>query len=244
MSDQTCSDCGRPSPQLSRGRCNTCYKRWWKTQTRAGVLVLRPSVEERFTARRSPQANGCIHWTGFVGKRGYGALSVSGTPTPAHRVAYELFIGPIPEGMVLDHVCHNRDLSCRGGASCLHRRCVNVDHLEPVDFLENFRRSPLTPTGKPPRPFCGKGHALDDENTYVNREGHRKCKECHREDRRKARAATPRKPRPQQCRRGHQLTEENTYRYKNRRVCRQCARDRDRAAYHRKRGNGDAASTT
>src|ERR1700724_3342910 len=65
----------------------------------------------------------------------------------AHREAYEHFIGPIPEGLELDHTCHSRDPSCPGNASCVHRGCVNPAHLEPVTHRENCLRgrSPLAP---------------------------------------------------------------------------------------------------
>ena len=96
-------------------------------------------------------SSGCWLWPGQVLK-GYGiiwegpilAAAAEGRArkkTRAHRVSYELFNGPIPEGMEIDHVCHTNDDDCPAGDACLHRRCVNPDHLEAVSHMENvFRR--------------------------------------------------------------------------------------------------------
>jgi len=58
----------------------------------------------------------------------------------AHRIAYQLVVGPIPDGLVLDHLCHTRDPDCADNANCPHRRCVNPAHLEPVTRRENIAR--------------------------------------------------------------------------------------------------------
>ncbi|MFJ4738737.1 HNH endonuclease signature motif containing protein [Streptomyces sp. NPDC088775] len=239
MTELQCIECGTTARKFSRDLCPNCYARWWKAQKRAGIKVRRPSLLERFHARCSPRPNGCIHWTGYVSKFGYGSFSVAGGRKQAHRVAYELFVGPIPDGAHVDHVCHNRDLTCGGGNSCQHRRCVNPDHLEPVTILENLRRSPLTPYGKPPKSECIRGHELSEENTYVRSNGARLCRQCTLSQQQRKRDAKPPKPERQFCRRGHRMTDENTYHYGNRRVCRQCKRDADKAAYWQKRREND-----
>lgn len=86
--------------------------------------------------------DGCWRWTGTL-SRGYGemALSRRSRHVKAHRLSFEEFVGPIPDGMELDHVCHSVSTSlCSGGAGCVHRRCVNPAHLEPVPHSENLRR--------------------------------------------------------------------------------------------------------
>ncbi len=91
--------------------------------------------------RMEPQPNGCIWFTGGLSPQGYGRTSREGRGVLAHRAAYELFVGPIPEGMEVDHLCHSNDPSCPGGPTCLHRRCVNWEHLEPVNHATNVQRA-------------------------------------------------------------------------------------------------------
>lgn len=106
----------------------------------------RKTLAERFWAkveRRGPDE--CWPWRGENNGKGYGRIRVGpgrhGPWLRAHRVAYELLVGPIPTGKILDHTCHNADLSCAGGAACTHRRCCNPAHLDPVTSGENTARA-------------------------------------------------------------------------------------------------------
>lgn len=81
---------------------------------------------------------GCWLWAGYCDPKGYGRTS-SGWKL-VHRVVFSVLVGPIPEGFELDHVCHNRDLTCPGDVTCIHRRCCNPAHLEPVSREENIAR--------------------------------------------------------------------------------------------------------
>lgn len=86
------------------------------------------SPAERFYRYVARQRNGCWNWTGGTTK-GYGSFSAVGRKKVyAHRFSWELHRGPIPDGLVIDHLCRNT-------------RCVNPDHLEPVTQLENVRRA-------------------------------------------------------------------------------------------------------
>lgn len=81
-----------------------------------------------------------------------------------HRLAYEILVGPIPHGMVLDHLCRNR-------------ACYNPAHLQPVSRAENGRRQVNHNTLKT---HCKRGHEFTPENTYMKSMGKRQCRECKR----------------------------------------------------------------
>ena len=136
---------------------------------------------ENLLTRMEPQPNGCIHYTGYLDVKGYGRVTrLSGSPL-AHRAAYEHFVGPIPEGMTIDHECHNRDETCAGGDSCRHRRCVNWEHLAPKPQGANTLASATTPASvNAAKTHCIHGHEFEPENTYIRRNGNRDCYECRR----------------------------------------------------------------
>jgi hypothetical protein len=119
-------------------------------------------------------------------REGYGVYGKP--PVGAHRFACELAKGPIPEGLRVDHLCHNQDSTCPGGETCEHRRCVNPAHLEPVTQRENILRSPLTmPHVNAAKTHCPSNHPYDEVNTYT-RPGTNKrdCRTCRRTSRREA----------------------------------------------------------
>jgi hypothetical protein len=141
---------------------------------------------ERFMQRVERVENGCWLWTGTVHKFGYGVARHRGHRVRAHRLAYELFIGPVPDGLTVDHVCHNGS-GCDGGHACLHRRCVNPAHLEAVTNGVNVLRgeSPLARHAR--KTHCPRDHEYTSENTRVYR-GKRYCRACHRDYERTRRA--------------------------------------------------------
>lgn len=91
----------------------------------------------------------CWPWTGTIDRYGYGQYkqTTDGIQScwRAHRVAYELTVDPIPDGLQLDHLCHTNDPDCPGGPDCVHRACTNPAHLEPVTNEENGRRGVRAP---------------------------------------------------------------------------------------------------
>lgn len=136
------------------------------------------------------EPNGCWHWTGGTNGYGYGRFSNRGVKVGAHRWAYEHYIGPIPDGADIDHLCHNDDASCVGGISCPHRRCVNPDHLQPATRLENTERGRLVRgSANSAKTHCPAGHAYDATNTRVT-DGRRHCRTCNREWMKAKRAST------------------------------------------------------
>lgn len=191
-----CLDCGAPpgagsNGKLKRGRCHNCYQRHIYALKKSGTferLNAPLPVMERFLDRSKPTSNGCRLWTGTINHfTGYGTLSVNNKAEYAHRLAYTLFVGPIPDGMDVDHTCHNGDASCKGEAECLHRRCVNPDHLEPVTHRTNVTRSHLAPAGKNSRKtHCKHGHKFTPENTITSLSGRRACRACHNRCQREA----------------------------------------------------------
>lgn len=111
----------------------------------------------------------CWIWTASVSTPGYGQVYLSGRNRIAHRLVYELLVGPIPEGLNLDHLCRNR-------------RCVNPAHLEPVTQRENLMRGVGTIAGQNARKtHCKHGHEFTPENTRRDAKGNRHCRACARQ---------------------------------------------------------------
>lgn len=178
--ERPCVDCQSPN-HYARGRCQTCYGRYRRHLKRTGaftLILIHGKPLERLLARTEAGSKACLLYTGTLNNRGYGQISVNGTPMLAHRAMYELIVGPIPAGLDLDHTCHNTDASCPGGDGCQHRRCINVSHLEPVSGAENTRRGKSWATNGL-KTHCPQGHPYDAENTHVY-DGRRYCRACNR----------------------------------------------------------------
>ncbi len=127
----TVTDCERPIRVHKRGLCNAHYQRWAKygdVEMRFGGnrTCLGQEPGERFWAKVD-RSGECWLWTGNVYRDGYGQFYVERRQVRAHRWAYESEVGPIPEGLVLDHLCRVR-------------LCVRPSHLEPVTNRENLLR--------------------------------------------------------------------------------------------------------
>lgn len=115
---------------------------------------------------------GCWLWQRKTNRGGYGVISLSRTvKDKVHRVSYDTFVGPIPDGLDLDHTCHN-NAPCLGGVGCLHRRCCNPAHLEPVTRAVNIARGR---TGQNRKVVCAN-HVLVSPASG----GRPYCKECNR----------------------------------------------------------------
>lgn len=137
----------------------------------SGVSKL--TLAERFWSkveRRGP--DDCWLWTGKLKPNGYGRIRVNKPRRMeyAHRVAYELLVGPIPDGLEVDHV---RDRGCQ------HRHCVNPAHLEAVTHRENNRRSDSPAAVAARKTHCVNGHLLAGANLYMW-SGNRYCRTCRR----------------------------------------------------------------
>ena len=175
MNYRTCSFDGCDLPTYAKGFCRTHYARLRRTGT--PDLEAKPTMEERFWAKVHPTGF-CWEWTGCQ-SRGYGSFSRGRgrrKMEPAHRVAYELLVAPIPEGQHIDHLCRNT-------------LCVNPDHLEPVDPGVNVLRGFGLSAVAARRTHCGNGHELTQDNVWQNGRA-RICKTCRKlaERRRRSRA--------------------------------------------------------
>ncbi len=132
---------------------------------------VRAPLEERFAAKVR-KTRGCWHWLAYLDHEGYGRIrgfnGRRGESLYAHRVSYELHVGPISEGLHIDHLCRNR-------------ACVNPHHLEAVTCKVNISRgagASILNSGR-----CRRGHDMKLEG-YVRRDGRgMNCRACRRERR-------------------------------------------------------------
>jgi hypothetical protein len=206
------------------------------------------TLERRFVTRVKQGTNGCWLWEGATRTNGYGtfALKRQGrwTQTTAHRIAFELYVGQIPDGYEVDHLCRVRG-------------CVRPDHLEAVTVQENRRRRDAKqtlcyPTGVRPIPqlpekaapakrnphLCKNGHDRRQVGTVPNGKG-RTCAACRAEQQARKRTGNAHGTETH-CPSGHPYAGDNIY-FRHRpngavqRECRTCVRARNRAAYYRRR---------
>ena len=167
MAKGTCSENGCGKQAERREWCTAHYKRWKRhgDPTAGRVMVQPGNPNERFWGKvdrqgpvpaHRPDLGRCWLWTGYLGTRGYGTYTLDGAWVLTHRAAYELTVGPVPDGLQLDHLCRNPP-------------CCNPGHLEPVTGAENMRRAR--------RKVCSRNHDYE-ANVYVSPKGARQCGAC------------------------------------------------------------------
>lgn len=133
-------------------------------------------VIDRFISKLENGPNGCILSTYSTGSHGYSQVgwveNSQRTMVLGHRLAWEVFMGPIPSGMTIDHICHNR-------------RCVNLAHLRLLSLPDNARGN-----GQIDKTHCPSGHPYSGSNLYLDPKGYRRCRECMKISKAKAKAST------------------------------------------------------
>lgn len=165
MSDAACY-IGQTAPLLAT-----------RSTTSGGVMsaIDREKVLARFWIKVNPcgpvhpvLGTACWLWKAGRHRGGYGEFWAGEYTVYAHRFAYESSVGPIPDGLKVDHLCRVR-------------ACVNPSHLEPVTNRENTLRGDTIPAACARKTHCPKGHAYSGDNLYVSpSRGDRECVSCQR----------------------------------------------------------------
>jgi hypothetical protein len=149
---RTCAYCGvefhatRQSVKLGRAKLCSVDCRSAASRRPKPAVVIGPSSKkhapwpERFW-RKVKKTDECWIWRAYVDHAGYGRFCKSGAKSEyAHTISYEEKVGPVGDGLEIDHLCHNADPSCPNDRKCQHRRCVRPDHLEAVTHRVNALR--------------------------------------------------------------------------------------------------------
>lgn len=133
----------------------TAEQRFWRKVDKAGPVPV-----------HAPELGPCWLWTAGVSD-GYGNIRAAGRLIKAHRFAYELLVGRVPQGLTLDHLCRVR-------------RCVRPAHLEAVTNRVNVLRGVGAPAIHARATHCIRGHELVGTNLCASNEGRRRCRTCVR----------------------------------------------------------------
>ena len=254
-------DCNEQAGQRS-GLCRHHYlvnRKHGNPDAPDGRKTRAPAPEVRFWAKvdkngavpaHRPELGRCWVWTAAT-VNGYGSfnpgVATGRSNVGAHRFAYELLVGPIPDGLELDHLCHPGDGSCPF-ATCPHHACVNPAHLEPVTLQVNMDRGHTFAAVNRVKTHCPQGHEYTEENTRVRigRSGNvnRSCKKCaYREPSGKVNPLIVANAAKTHCPQGHEYTPENTFvdygvggRNGGRR-CKTCRSEQQKRRYQQKRND-------
>jgi len=129
---------------------------------------------ERFESKIN-KTDSCWLWTGSLFKQGYARLSFNGKRLKGHRVSYELYKGPIPEGLM---ICHTH---------AGNKHCVKPEHLYAGTAKDNMQDCLRHGThGMKNRTHCPKGHEYNNINCRINKAGGRTCRVCDRQRKKSA----------------------------------------------------------
>jgi hypothetical protein len=178
---RACSIDGCGKPVDSFGWCEMHYSRW---RRHGDPLVTSRIIGDdlrRFWSKVNkdgpvpecrPELGPCWLWTAGGEAAGYGEFTWEGKTDRSHVAAYVLLVGPVPDGLVLDHLCQVK-------------RCVKAiadgngpAHLEPVPQKDNILRGTSPAALNAQKTHCRHDHEFTVENTLIDRNGHRRCRAC------------------------------------------------------------------
>jgi hypothetical protein len=167
----TCKAGSCEKVNYSLGYCQMHYRRFKKTGSPYSVKLIKGDDTARFHASYTVRANGCWIWDKTLTSAGYGRFTIGYQSYGAHRWSYQTFVGPISDGLVIDHLCRTPT-------------CVNPAHLEPVTVAENnLRGETVLSTINKHKTHCIRGHEFTPGNTYLQTSKYgvrRICRECKR----------------------------------------------------------------
>lgn len=166
---------GCKNKHRAKGYCQKHYMRLYHTgDVDTPYKKFRGTALQRFIFLHIKKENGCWEWRGVLDKRGYGRLvDDNGWADMAHRWSYKHFVGEIPKGLVINHLCHNP-------------KCVNPKHLEVTTHYDNIVNKGITNASylNAKKTHCKNGHEFTEDNIYWSKNkynGTRICKKCHKE---------------------------------------------------------------
>lgn len=181
-----CAHCGAPCRRPVRSFCGTaCWRAWSARPEVIAARFWKKVNKDGPISEARPDLGPCWLWIACRNKDGYGSFGMGRSnghslSDRAHRVAFRMAVGEIPEDREIDHLCRVR-------------ACVRPSHLELVTSRENTRRGMSVAAMHARQTHCKRGHPFDAENTIRDVRNNRVCRTCARADWRRYNARSRRR---------------------------------------------------